>query len=130
MDVILAQILICNIGVRRELARLKSEKVMTPNIKGLGTALAKMKHSLEAEVAPLMASIEAVGPEAITAIQEAKKHVADVKAMVQDVKDFSASLKGDNGGPTLDDSSESSVTSEAEARHDGEPGKSWANGQT
>lgn len=88
---------------------------MTPNIKGLSGSIARLRRTLEVEVAPLMADIEAAGPDALAAIKTVKTHVAEVKAMTQDLKDFSASLIGSNGGPSLDDSQGSSETSEKPA---------------
>lgn len=61
MDHILAQILICNIAVRRELARL--EKPMTPKLNGIAAAMAKLNQS-SAEALPgrVYWSIKSVEP--------------------------------------------------------------------
>lgn len=126
MDRILAQILICNVGVRRELARLKYERrVMTPNIKGLSSALAKMKHDLDTEAGKLITKVESAGARGLAAIKSGHIVVDNAMEAVKEVEDFAKSLEGANGGPTLDGSQESSEAS----GHDGEPGKSWANGQ-
>lgn len=126
MDVILAQILICNIGVRRELARLKSEKVMTPNIKGLSSALAKMKFDLDSEAGKLIAKVEGAGARGLAAIKQGHAVVDAALKDVQEVEDFAKSLVGHNGGDPISDGSQGSSTASGT---DGEPGKSWAGEQ-
>lgn len=125
MDRVLAQILICNIGVRRELVRLRDEKAMTPNIKGLSSALAKMKHDLDTEAGKLISKVEDAGARGLAAIKQGHAVVDAALADVKEVEDFAKSLIGANGGPTLDGSQESSAASGTE----GEPGKSWAGEQ-
>lgn len=126
MDAVLAQILICNVGVRRELARLKSERrAMTPNIKGLSSALAKMKHDLDTEAGKLIAKVEGAGARGLAAIKQGHAVVDAALADVKEVEDFAKSLVGHNGGDPISDGSQESSTNSG---HDGEPGKSWAGG--
>lgn len=82
---------------------------MIPSFKGLTGALDKLKHDLELQAAPLQAEIESIGQEAADAIVKAKSKVAQVRAGVEDIKAFVASLEaGSNGGPSLTGSSASS----------------------
>lgn len=57
---------------------------------------------------------------------KAHKTLDGAVANLDEVDKLMSDLAQTNGGPTLDDSKESSEAS----GHDGEPGKSWANGQT
>lgn len=132
MDIVLAQILICNIGVRRELARLKSEKAdqmaMIAKLGGIKKALSMLEHNIDKETDGLMNQIEAASVKTSDVFKETRAkvdaRVANVQGQLKEVHEFLDGLEKSNGGPTLDDSSESSATSGT----DGEPGKSWAAG--
>ena len=84
---------------------------MTPTFKGLGGALAKLKHDLDLQAQPLMADIESLASEAPGLLKQAVAEVAKTKQAVSDIKDFVSGLIGDNGGPTLTDSSDTSAAS-------------------
>ena len=81
---------------------------MTPTFKGLGSALAKLKHDLDLQAQPLMADIESLASEAPELLKQAVSEVAKTKQAVTDIKDFVSGLIGSNGGPTLTDSSATS----------------------
>lgn len=84
---------------------------MTPTFKGLGGALAKLKHDLDLQAQPLMADIESLASEAPDLLKQAVAEVAKTKQAVSDIKDFVSGLIGSNGGPTLTDSSGTSGAS-------------------
>lgn len=85
---------------------------MTPTFKGLGSALAKLKHNLDLQAAPLMSDIETLSTEAPELLKQAAGEVAKTKQAVADIKDFVSGLIGDNGAP-LDVSSTQSEASGA-----------------
>lgn len=88
---------------------------MTPTFKGLGSALAKLKHDLDLQAQPLMADIETLAATAPDLLKQATQEVAKTKQAVSDIKDFVSGLVGSNGGPTLTDSSATSGASAAPA---------------
>src|SRR5258708_20784378 len=92
---------------------LIKETSMTPTFKGLGSALAKLKHDLDLQAQPLMADIESLASEAPELLKQAQQEVAKTKQAVTDIKDFVSGLIGSNGGPTLTDSSATSGPSAA-----------------
>jgi hypothetical protein len=81
---------------------------MTPTFKGLGSALAKLKHDLDLQAKPLMADIVSLSSEAPELLKQAVAEVAKTKQAVADIKEFVSALTGTNGGPTLTDSSATS----------------------
>jgi len=89
--------------------------IMTPTFKGLGSALAKLKHDLDLQAGPLMADIEDLAGTAPQLLKQAQAEVARTKQAVADIKDFVDGLTGSNGAPPLEDSSRSSAASPAEA---------------
>src|ERR1700676_3071273 len=94
---------------------LIKETSMTPTFKGLGGALAKLKHDLDLQAQPLMADIESLASEAPGLLKQAVQEVAKTKQAVADIKDFVSGLLESNGGPTLTDSSAMSGGSAAPA---------------
>jgi hypothetical protein len=100
--------------IRRHPELLQGIDDMTPTFKGLGSALAKLKHGLDLQAGPLMADIESLASEAPDLLKQAATEVAKTKQAVADIKDFVAGLVGSNGGP-LDDSSVPSAATETAA---------------
>jgi hypothetical protein len=108
---------------------------MTPSFKGLGSALAKLKHDLDLQSGPLMADIESLATEAPALLKQATQEVAKTKQAVSDIKDFVSGLLS-NGAPTSTDSSDTSaasvaatatvVDSAASAATVAEPAASWS----
>lgn len=123
MDLLRAQILICHIGVRRELARLKSERVMTVavNVPSALTMREKIQ-GIRAVHARSLAALDAkLDSELKVVAAEAARTVSDLDAKLQgDVnahKDEIRALRDElnqmtNGGPPLSDSDDSSKSSE------------------
>jgi hypothetical protein len=107
-----AFVAIANLKLRLEILQRHPEYLkdidMTPTFKGLGSALAKLKHGLDLQAAPLMADIESLSVEAPDLLKQAAAEVAKTKQAVSDIKDFVSGLVGDNGAP-LDDSPAPSV---------------------
>ena len=85
---------------------------MTPNVKGLGAALAKLKHDLDLQASSALDELSSLGQRANIVMQKAKQKIADTKASVEEIEAFVAD-EGSNGGPTLNDSSATSVASVA-----------------
>ncbi|KGT75796.1 hypothetical protein MA20_31880 [Bradyrhizobium japonicum] len=85
--------------------------VMTPTFKGLGSALAKLKHDLDLQAEPLMADIVEVAGTAPDLLKQAQVELARTKQAVADIKGFVEGLTGSNGGPPLSGSSSSSEAS-------------------
>lgn len=110
---------------------------MTPTFKGLGGALAKLKHDLDLQAQPLMADIESLANEAPGLLKQAVAEVAKTKQAVSDIKDFVSGLIS-NGAPTSTDSSDTSgasvaATAPAEAPVApalAEPAASWGAAKT
>lgn len=88
---------------------------MTPNVKGLGGALAKLKHDLEMQASSALSEMTALSQRATEAIGKAKQKIADTKAAVEEIETFVSDDEGSNGGPSLDGSSESSEVSQSAA---------------
>ena len=84
---------------------------MTPNVKGLGGALAKLKHDLEMQATAALSEMTALSQRATEAIGRAKQKIADTRAAVEEIETFVSEDDGTNGGPSLDGSSGSSVAS-------------------
>jgi hypothetical protein len=99
---------------------------MTPNIKGLGSALAKLKHDLDLQAAGALTELSSLGERANVAMGKAKQKIAETKASVEEIEAFVAD-EGGNGGPTLSDSSGTSGQSPAApaAQALAEPAASW-----
>src|SRR6202790_2672555 len=94
---------------------LIKETSMTPTFKGLGGALAKLKHDLDLQAQPLMADIESLASEAPGLLKQAVQEVAKTKQAVADIKDYVSGLLESNGGPILTASPPMSAASPAPA---------------
>jgi hypothetical protein len=84
---------------------------MTPNLAGLSTALATLKHSLEGQAAQLLDRANAVNARTSAALAKANVQMAATEQAAADIEAFANSLEGSNGGPTLSDSSGTSAQS-------------------
>lgn len=85
---------------------------MTPNVKGLGAALAKLKHDLDMQASGALSELSSLGDRANVAMAKAKQKIAETKASIEEIETFVAD-EGSNGGPTLTDSSGTSDQSAA-----------------
>jgi hypothetical protein len=81
---------------------------MTPNVKGLGAALAKLKHDLDLQASGALSELSSLGDRANAAMGKAKAKIAETTAAVEEIEAFVAD-EGSNGGPTLSDSSDTSA---------------------
>ncbi len=81
---------------------------MTPNVKGLGAALAKLKHDLDIQASAALGELSSLGERATAAMSKAKAKIAETTASVEEIEAFVAD-EGSNGGPTLSDSSDTSA---------------------
>lgn len=86
---------------------------MTPNVKGLGSALAKLKHDLDLQAAGALNELSSLGQRANAAMDKAKQKIAETTAAVEEIEAFVAD-EGSNGGPILSDSSATSDQSQPE----------------
>lgn len=85
---------------------------MTPNVRGLGAALAKLKHDLDVQAGGFLDELSQLGTRATAAMGKAKAKVAETRAAVEEIEAFAAD-EGSNGGPTLEASPASQVSSTA-----------------
>lgn len=88
---------------------------MTPKLRGVASAFAKLTHGLEHRSSQLLDRIEAADKRGNVAFDKAHTSLDGTEQAVADVENFISSLDGANGGPTLGDSS----TSPEEADNDG-----------
>lgn len=106
MDRITALVSVAHLKLRLKMLQRHPELLdgtkMTPTFKGLGSALAKLKHGLDLQAGPLMADIESLASEAPDLLKQAATEVAKTKQAVSDIKEFVAGLIGSNGGPLED----------------------------
>ncbi|MES5483577.1 hypothetical protein QMZ05_12535 [Bradyrhizobium sp. INPA03-11B] len=82
---------------------------MTPNVKGLGSALAKLKHDLDLQAGSALTELSQLGERANAAMTRAKQKIAETRASVEEIEAFVAEQEGSNGGPSLETSSSSSA---------------------
>ena len=87
---------------------------MTPNLAGLPATLAMLRDNLEVRAAKLAGRATAVNSRTAAALTRAETQMAATEKAAEDIEAFANALEGNNGGPTLDDSSGSSaIISEA-----------------
>lgn len=84
---------------------------MTPKLAGLSTALATLQHGLEDQASKLLDRVNAVNVRTAAAMAKANSQMAATEQAAADIEAFANSLEGSNGGPTLSDSSATSVES-------------------
>jgi hypothetical protein len=87
---------------------------MTPKLAGLSNALATLQHGLEDQAAKLLDRVNAVNARTAAALAKANTQMAATEQAAADIEAFANSLEGSNGGPTLSDSSGTSVQSQPE----------------
>lgn len=84
---------------------------MTPKLAGLSTALATLQHGLEDQATKLLDRVNAVNARTTAAFAKANVQMAATELAAADIEAFANSLEGNNGGPTLSDSSDTSAQS-------------------
>ena len=89
---------------------------MTPNMQGLAARMKTLRHNLETQAQSISVRADSIETRGATAMKEAATNLDATEAVVKDIEDLNASLKGSNGGPTLDGSQQIS----------GEPAASWS----
>ncbi len=87
---------------------------MTPKLAGLTNAMATLQHGLEDQASKLLDRVNAANTRTGAAFAKANAQLSATEQAVTDVENFVASLEGSNGGPTLSDSSGTSVQSQPE----------------
>jgi hypothetical protein len=89
---------------------------MTPKLAGLTSAMAKLRHTVEAGADKLAARIEGANTHSAAAFQKAHVVLDNTEKDVSEIEEFIASLEGSNGAPAgpLDDSSASSEVAQPE----------------
>lgn len=126
MDRLRAFILIHHAIVQRERLRLRavvSEGRMTPNVRAVAGAMAKLRHGLDKHAVDLLKRIPAIDEAASGAFKDAHAELDASEAAVKEVTDFVADMrKGSNGGPSLGNSEEPSKEPQASMRGEHEPG--------
>lgn len=83
------------------------ENIMTPKLRGVASAFAKLTHGLEQRSGQLLERIEAADKRGSQAFDKAHSSLDSTEQAMADVENFISSLEGANGGPTLGDSSSS-----------------------
>jgi hypothetical protein len=78
---------------------------MTPKLAGLPTALATLRHSLETQAGQLTDRANAVNDRIAKAMAKANAQMSATEQAATDIEEFANSLEGNNGGPSLVDSS-------------------------
>ena len=87
---------------------------MTPKIRGVRASMDKLRHSLNADAEKLAARIEEADAKRVAVFDASHGAVAAVERDLKEVEDFVSELEKTNGGPTLDDSGESSAPRSSE----------------
>lgn len=90
---------------------------MTPKLAGLPTALATLRHSLETQAGQLTDRANAVNDRIAKAMTKANAQMAATEQAATDIEEFANSLEGNNGGPSLVDSSTSSAATPPAPEH-------------
>ena len=105
------------------------ENDMTPKLRGLASAMAKLKHDVEVEADKLISRVEDTGQASQAAFAKSHQILDETRRDVADIEEFIASMVGSNGGPSgpLDGSSDSSEAA-ASQQPQGEPEKLTVNG--
>ena len=91
------------------------KKPVTPKLKGIAGAMAKLQHGLDDRADKLLARIESADQRSDAAFKKAHGTLDAAEAAVADVEEFVAGLEGSNGGPLSGSDSAS-----------GEPQTSWS----
>lgn len=101
---------------------------MSVKLRAVTEELAKLNHAIDADAEKVLNRIQSTHARRDVVMGAVHKRLDASSKDLDEVNTFIDDLeKLTNGGtPISDDSSESSEAS----GHDGEPGKSWANGQT
>lgn len=81
---------------------------MTPNVKGLGAALAKLKHDLDIQASTALGELSSLGARANVAMAKAKAKIAETTASIEEIEAFVVE-DGSNGAPPSGDSSDMSA---------------------
>lgn len=82
---------------------------MTPKLRALSSAMAKLKHDVEFEADKLSARVENVSDASKSAFAKSHQILDATKRDVEEIEEFIESMIGSNGAPgPLGDSSESS----------------------
>jgi len=83
-------------------------KQMTPKFRGVGEALKKFQHNLDADASKLMERIEGADHRREAVFTKSHAALADANASLDEVDTFLSDLEKTNAGPPLDDSPRSS----------------------
>jgi hypothetical protein len=73
---------------------------MTPNLSGIASTLAQVRHSIETQAQAVATRAVGLEKRASTAIAESNAELDKSEAAVVEIEQLNASLKGSNGGPT------------------------------
>ncbi len=81
------------------------EKIMTPKLSGLASALGKFRHDTEVDADKLMLRLNGVDQRRKAAIAKTHGTLDAAEGGIKEVEDFVDALEGHNGGDPLDVSS-------------------------
>lgn len=96
----------------------------TPNVRGLGSALAQLQHGFDIQAKKLLDRTNTVAQRGNDAFKKASGNLDANEAAIAEVEAFNAELEaGANGGPPLDGSSTQSDAPAAPSA--AEPQASW-----
>jgi hypothetical protein len=87
---------ICRMQIQRE-----RERLMTPKLRGVAAALAKLKSAVEDDASKLLTRIEDAGKQAESAFTGSHGVLDVMNKDVQDIENFVRDLAGHNGGDPL-----------------------------
>lgn len=87
---------------------------MTPKLRGVRASMDKLRHALEADADRLAARIETADAKRVAVFDASHGVLSGVERDLKEVEDFIDEMEKTNGGPTLDDSSESSAPRSSE----------------
>lgn len=86
-----------------------------PNLQGVGPALAKLQHAIEADASKFLTDVETAHARKDASFAKAQGKLTEARAALTEVDKFIDDLdKATNGNPTSDDSSESSAAADTQ----------------
>jgi hypothetical protein len=76
------------------------EPSVTPNVRGVASAMDKLRHELDDMAGKLLARVEETGKRGVAAFEKAHERLSASDSELKEVEDLVAGMEQSNGGPT------------------------------